>query len=97
MKLFNFLSRRRSTAPMARERLQILLTHERGATGHAGLISVLREDILGVIARHVEVTPERVEVRVQNGEEVAILEIEVEIPRGITRGASPWERGGRAA
>jgi cell division topological specificity factor len=96
MSLFDFISRRRS-APMARERLQILLTHERGATGQSGLISVLREEILAVIARHVDVAPEKVDVRVQDGDELAVLEIDVEIPRGLARPRSPWERGGRAA
>ena len=98
MKFFSLLAGRRS-APLARERLQILLTHERGATGHSGLIAMLREDILGVIAKHVEVAPDKVEVRVEHGDEVAILEIDVEIPRGIA-GRAPIpsrERGGRAA
>ena len=96
MKIFDYLSRRRS-APLARERLQILLTHERGATGQSGLIAVLREEILAVIARHVDAPPEKVDIRVQDGEEVAVLEIDVEIPRTMARPRSPWERGGRAA
>jgi len=97
MKFFSLLAGRRS-APLARERLQILLTHERGATGHAGLIAVLREDILGVIAKHVDVTPDKVEVRVEHGDEVAVLEIEVEIPRtGAAHTMAPRARGGRAA
>jgi cell division topological specificity factor len=96
MNLFNFLGRRRS-APMARERLQILLTHERGATGQSGLISVLREEILAVIARHVDVPPEKVDIRVQDGDEVAVLEIDVEIPRSAASRPNVWERGGRAA
>jgi cell division topological specificity factor len=96
MNLFRLLMGRRS-APLARERLQILLTHERGATGHSGLIAVLREEILGVIARHVDVTPERVEVRLQHGAGVAILEIDVEVPEGVAHAAVPRDRGGRAA
>jgi cell division topological specificity factor len=96
MKLFSFLGRNRS-APLARERLQILLTHERGATGQSGLISVLREEILVVIARHVDVPPEKVDVRVQDGEEVAVLEIDIEIPRAMASRRSAWEHGGRAA
>jgi cell division topological specificity factor len=81
MNLFRLLTGRRS-APLARERLQILLTHERGATGHSGpgLIGVLREDILKVIARHVDVAPEKVEVTIQHGDGVAILAIDVELP-----------------
>jgi cell division topological specificity factor len=96
MKLFQLLTSRRS-APLARERLQILLTHERATTGSSGLIAALREDILRVIAKHVEVAPERVEVTVKNGEEVAILEIDVEIPQAAARAAMSRERGGWAA
>jgi cell division topological specificity factor len=103
MRLFRLLTGRRS-APLARERLQILLTHERGTTGHSGLIAVLREEILCVIAKHVEVAPEKVEVRLQHGEGVAILEIDVELPEGAARppqagvrSAVVRDRGGRAA
>lgn len=95
MKLFRLLTARRS-APLARERLQILLTHERGTTGPSGLIAVLREDILRVIAKHVEVAPEKVEVRLEHGEEVAVLAIDVEIPEAAARAATP-RRGGWAA
>ena len=96
MRLFRLLSGRRS-APMARERLQILLTHERANTGSSGLITALREDILRVIAKHVDVAPEKVEVKVRNGEEVAVLEIDVEIPQAVARTAMGPERGWAAA
>ena len=86
MKLLQFLTGRRS-APLARERLQILLTHERATTGSSGLIAALREDILRVIARHVDFPPEKVEVKVRNGEEVAVLEIDIEIPQAFARTA----------
>jgi cell division topological specificity factor len=96
MKLFSLLTGRRS-APLARERLQILLTHERGATGHSGLVAVLREEILAVIAKHVEVAPEKVEVKVEQGDDVAVLQIDVEIPQIAARSAMSRERGGWAA
>ena len=95
MKLFGLLGARRS-APLARERLQILLTHERATTGPSGLIAALREDILKVIAKLVDVTPEKVEVKVSNGDEVAVLEIDIEIPRAAARAMSP-ARGFAAA
>ncbi len=96
MRLFRLLTGRRS-APLARERLQILLTHERATTGPSGLIVALREDILRVIAKHVDVAPEKVDVNVQNGEDVAILEIDIEIPQAAARAALSRERGGWAA
>ncbi|MBZ6414360.1 MAG: cell division topological specificity factor MinE, partial [Methylobacterium sp.] len=54
MNLLSFLSRR-GTAPVARERLQILLAHERTAFGRSDLVAVLREEILAVIAKHVAI------------------------------------------
>ena len=96
MKFFQLLTGRRS-APQARERLQILLTHERATTGSSGLISALREDILRVIAKHVDVAPEKVEVTVRNGEEVAVLEIDIEIPQSVARTAMGRQRGFAAA
>ena len=50
---------RRGSAPVARDRLQILLAHERagGSEGQSDLIARLREEILEVIARHVPIGP----------------------------------------
>ena len=47
---FSLLRRRRSTAAVARERLQVLLAHERPLLARPDLLVTLREDILGVIA-----------------------------------------------
>ena len=96
MKLFGIFGGRRS-APLARERLQILLTHERAATGPSGLVSALREDILRAIAKHVDFAPEKVEVKVRNGDEVAVLEIDIEIPQAAARAAMVGGRGWAAA
>ena len=79
MRLFASLTRARS-APVARERLQVLLAHERAALGSSDLISVLREEILAVIARHVSVSPEQVRIRAERGGTISTLEVEVEIP-----------------
>ena len=54
MSLFSFFSKQ-SSAPMARERLQVLLAHERATVGHSDLVGLLREEILAGIARHVHV------------------------------------------
>ena len=59
MKLFN-LFRRQGTAPVARDRLQILLAYERGSTrGAPDLLALLREEILTAIGRHVEIDSNR--------------------------------------
>jgi cell division topological specificity factor len=79
MNLLNLL-RRRGSAPVARERLQILLAYERANRGHSDLLAVLREEIVAVIARHVTVDRDNVMVRMDRGDTVSTLEIDIEIP-----------------
>jgi cell division topological specificity factor len=82
MNIFRLFNKQRS-APLARERLQVLLAHERAATS-CDLVSILREEILAVIAKHVQVDAERVQVKMDRSENMSILEIDVEIPLDAT-------------
>ena len=79
MSMFN-LFRRASSAPVARERLQILLAHERGARGQSDLLAILREEILAVIEKHVPIERDNVQIKMDRGDAVSILEIDVEVP-----------------
>ena len=56
MSLLSFFSRRGS-APVARERLQLIIAHERADDGRSDLVVILREEILAVIAKHVAIEP----------------------------------------
>lgn len=72
---------KRSSAPVARDRLQILLAHERaGGEGQSELIAKLREEILDVIARHVPIDRDKVQIKLDRGAAVSTLEIDIEVP-----------------
>ena len=58
MSLFD-LFKRRGSAPVARERLQLLLAYERKNRNQPDLVAVLREEIMAVITRHIQVDPGR--------------------------------------
>ena len=79
MSLFGWFNRR-SSAPVARERLQILLAHERVAGSQSQLVAVLQEEILAVIARHMQIDRDKVVVKLDRGAEVSTLEIDIEMP-----------------
>lgn len=79
MNLFD-LFRKKSSAPVARERLQVLLSHERSVIGKSDLIAVLQEEILAVIAKHVSVDRDAVQIKLDRGESMSMLEIDVEVP-----------------
>ncbi len=79
MSLFQFF-KPRDTAPVARERLQILLAHERVALGPRDLVAILRDELLATIKRHVEIDPEKLKVTMDRADAFSTLEIDVEIP-----------------
>ncbi|MDB5526833.1 MAG: minE [Rhizobium sp.] len=79
MNIFWFF-RKHSSAPMARERLQILLSHERSWAGQSDLVSLLREEILAAISKHIQVDNDKVHVKMDRDVHFSKLEIEVEIP-----------------
>jgi cell division topological specificity factor len=79
MRIFGF-GRRRGSAPVARERLQILLEYERSPFSHSDLFTTLQEEILAAINRHISVDAEKVQVKVDRGDSVSRLAIDVEIP-----------------
>ena len=82
MKIFSLFSKQR-TAPAARERLQLLLAHERSSSG-SDLINLLREEIMAVISRHVQLDNDKVQVKIERSEFVSTLEIDVELPLNAT-------------
>ena len=71
---------RERPAALARERLQILLAHERASAGQEGLVATLREEILAAIEKHVMLERDKVQVTVERNGETSLLEIEVQMP-----------------
>jgi cell division topological specificity factor len=91
MNLLRLFGGRSATAPVARERLQILLAHERGLLGQPDLVVTLREEILAVVSRHIQLDPEKVTVKLDRGKTVSTLEVDIEVPNGF----ETMVRGGR--
>jgi cell division topological specificity factor len=84
MRFADLFGRQRS-ATTAHHRLQVLLMHERCAGGNPDLIPMLREDILAAISKHVTVDPDKVRLKIERGETVSQLEIDIEIPTPMKR------------
>jgi cell division topological specificity factor len=85
MNLLRLINGRTASAPVARERLQILLSHERGLRGQPGLLELLRAEILAAVSRHVVIDPDKVVVKMDRGKHVSTLEVDIEVPHGVQR------------
>jgi cell division topological specificity factor len=78
------LFRAGGSAPVARERLQILLEYERRQHGQPDLAAILREEILAVVRRHVTIDPDKVQVKLDRNERVSTLAVDIEIPHAAS-------------
>jgi cell division topological specificity factor len=70
-----------SSAPVARERLQVLLSHERTAAGQSNLLGLIKEDVLAAIKRHITVPVDAVQVKVERRKAVSTMRISLDLPK----------------
>jgi cell division topological specificity factor len=82
MNFLRLINGRGASAPVARERLQILLAHERGLRGQPDLLELLRSEIMEVVSKHVEIDPDKIVIRMERGPQVSTLEVDIEVPNG---------------
>ena len=80
MSLLDFFlkSRKENTAKLAKERLQIIVAHERTSRSGPDYLPQLKQDILDVIRKYVQIDPEQVSVQLdKKGEQLSVLELNI--------------------
>ncbi|EHD21617.1 MULTISPECIES: cell division topological specificity factor MinE [Brenneria] len=76
-----FLSRKKATANIAKERLQIIVAERRRGDSEPHYLPQLKRDILEVICKYVQIDPEMVSVQLeQKGDDISVLELNVTLP-----------------
>ncbi|MBK0094885.1 cell division topological specificity factor MinE [Erwinia sp. S63] len=76
-----FLSRKKNTANIAKERLQIIVAERRRGDSEPHYLPQLKRDILEVICKYVKIDPDMVTVQLdQKGDDISILELNVTLP-----------------
>ncbi len=72
----------RQSASVARDRLQIVVSHQRTEGGDADFLSKLRYELLEVLCKYVEVDRDQINVQLQRNQNCAILELNITLPNG---------------
>lgn len=82
MSIFNYLRRRspKSAASVAKERLQIIISHERAQRSTPDYLPKLQEEILAVIAKYIPISRDKVFVNLERSGDSAVLELNVTMP-----------------
>lgn len=80
MSIFNYLRRRSSTASVAKERLQIIISHERSQRNTPDYLPKLQDEILAVIAKYVNISRDQVSVNLERTGDNAVLELNITMP-----------------
>jgi len=89
-----FRSRKRAEPPAsaatAKDRLQIILAHERSSRDGEDFLPRLQQELIAVVARYVAVDANKVQVNLERGDGMSTLAIGVELPGNGTarRGAA---------
>ena len=80
MNLFkNLFGPPRNTASVAKERLKIVLAHERAGRDAPDFLPKLQKELIDVVARYVEIRDDMIRVNLGKAGETSLLEINIEI------------------
>jgi cell division topological specificity factor len=75
-----FRASREPSATVAKERLQIIVAHERAERNRPSYLPTLQKELLEVIRKYVHVDPADVQVSVDKNKECEILALNVVLP-----------------
>ncbi len=79
-RLLNF-NKDKNTAAKAKERLQIIISHERSNRNGPDYLPEMRQDLLTVIRKYIEIDDEQIKVDLAEEDGCAILELNVTLPQ----------------
>ena len=76
-----FLGEKKQTASVAKERLQIILAHERSGRSHKpDYLPALQRDLIAVIAKYIQINPADIKVNLERQDNLDVLEVKIELP-----------------
>ena len=90
MRLFDlFFSPHRHSAAIAKERLKIVLAHERAGRNAPDFLPKLQKELIEVVARYVAIREDMIRVNLGKSGETSLLEINIEIDGAKPAPAQP--------
>ena len=75
-----FLGEKKKTASVAKERLQIILAHERSGrdSPQPDYLPALQRDLIAVISKYINIDPDDIKVNLERDGHLDVLEVKIE-------------------
>ena len=76
------LGEKKKTASVAKERLVMMLAHERGGRNASDpdYLPALRRELIDVICKYVKIDPNDVKLNMERQDNLEVLEVKIELP-----------------
>ena len=80
------LGEKQKSATVAKERLQIILAHERSSRSSSpDYLPGLQRELLAVVTKYVAIHPNDVKVHLERHDNLEVLEVKIELPESPQR------------
>lgn len=83
-KIIHYFQRPEKTAKLAKERLQIIIAHERSARDKPDYLISLQKDLLDVISKYVSINKDDIKFEVDRRDGCSILELNITLPEAAS-------------
>lgn len=80
LQLFRSNKEEDNSAVTAKERLQIIVAHERLSRSSPDMLPAMQKDILDVVRKYIEVSEEDISIRLDRDSDCSVLEVNVQLP-----------------
>lgn len=84
MSFFSFFlgEKKKTSASAAKERLQLILAHERSGKnpGTPDYLPELQKELVAVISKYITINPEDIKVNLERQDDLEVLEVKIELP-----------------
>lgn len=76
------LGEKKKTASVAKERLQIILAHERAGRSatEPDYLPALQRELVAVIGKYIQINPDDIKVQLERQDDLEVLEVKIELP-----------------
>ena len=77
-----FIGEKKKTASVAKERLQIILAHERSGRNAAepDYLPALQRELIAVISKYIKINAADIKVNLERQDNLEVLEVKIELP-----------------